>query len=334
MTFYSGKIQGILGENGAGKSTLMKILSGFYQEDRGEIFLDDQKVVILSPADAMSHGIGMLHQDPLDFPPMQVLDNFMMGAKGGIFLDRNHIKREFLSRRKEFDFDIDPENYVDALTVGERQQLEILRLLWLGAEVLILDEPTTGISTPQKKKLFATLHKLASEGKTIIFVSHKLEEVGELCDRVAVLRAGELVGELEPPFDNDLLISMMFGKPVLKDQRQKISPGEPVLEMRDVSLEDYRLQIKHINIKVFTGEVIGVAGMEGSGQTLFLRACTGLVNPVGGEISINNEAMKGKTYLNYRQKGVGYLPAARIEEGLIPGLSLSEHFSLVDGSHS
>jgi len=107
----------------------------------------------------MSHGIGMLHQDPLDFPPMQVLDNFMMGAKGGIFLDRRQVKREFLIRNKEFDFDIDPENYVDAMTVGERQQLEILRLLWLGAEVLILDEPTTGISAPQKKRLFATLRK-------------------------------------------------------------------------------------------------------------------------------------------------------------------------------
>ena len=334
LTFYSGKIQGILGENGAGKSTLMKILSGFYQEDQGEIFLDDDKVVILSPADAMYHGIGMLHQDPLDFPPMQVLDNFMMGAKGGIFLDRRQVKREFLARNKEFDFGLDPENYVDALTVGERQQLEILRLLWLGAEVLILDEPTTGISAPQKKKLFATLRKLASEGKTIIFVSHKLEEVGQLCDRVAVLRAGELVGKMEPPFDNEALISMMFGKPVLKDKRKKIPPGELVLEMRDVSLEDYRLQINDVNIKVFQGEVIGLAGMEGSGQTLFLRACTGLLRPVGGEIYLKDEAMVGKTYLNFRQKGVGYLPAARMEEGLIPGLTLSEHFSLVEDSKS
>jgi ABC-type uncharacterized transport system ATPase subunit len=334
LIFNSGKIQGILGENGAGKSTLMKILSGFYQADRGDIFLNDQKVIILSPADAMVHGIGMLHQDPLDFPPMQVLDNFMMGAKGGIFLDRNQVRRNFVTQSKEFGFDIDPENYVDALTVGERQQLEILRLLWLGAEVLILDEPTTGISSLQKKILFATLRKLAADGKTVIFVSHKLEEVGELCDRVAVLRAGELVGEIDPPFNNEELISLMFGKPVLKDQRQKITTGEPILEMHDIELEDYRLQIKHINLKVCAGEVIGLAGMEGSGQTLFLRACAGLLRPVGGEIFLKNEAMVGKTYLNYRQKGVGYLPAARMEEGLIPGLTLSEHFSLVDGNRS
>lgn len=334
ITFYSGKIQGILGENGAGKSTLMKILSGFYQADSGEIFLDDKKVVIFSPADAIVHGIGMLHQDSLDFPPMQVLNNFMIGAKGGIFPDWNQAKKDFLERCQEFDFVIDPENYVDALTVGERQQLEILRLLWLGADVLILDEPTTGISASQKKKLFATLRKLASEGKTIIFVSHKLDDINEICDRVAVLRAGELVGEIEPPFNNDALVSMMFGKLVLQAQRQKILPGSPVLEMRDVSLEDYRLKMESINVKVCNGEVIGLAGIEGSGQTLFLKACAGLLHPVGGEIFIRNETMIGKPYRSFLQKGVAYLPAARMEEGLIPGLTLSEHFSLLDDSRS
>ncbi len=334
LTFYSGKIQGILGENGAGKSTLMKILSGFYQADQGEIYLDDQKTVILSPADAMAHGIGMLHQDPLDFPPMQVLNNFMMGARGKVFLDRNRVKREFIAQNKEFDFDIDPENYVDALTVGERQQLEILRLLWLGAEVLILDEPTTGISASQKKKLFATLRKLASGGKTIIFVSHKLDEIKELCDRVAVLRAGELVGEMDPPFETDKLISLMFGKLVYKDQHQDIPVGQLVLETRQLSLEDYRLKIENINVKVCTGEVIGLAGMEGSGQTLFLQACAGLLRPVGGEILINQVPMVGKPYRAFLKKGVAYLPAARMEEGLIPGLTLSEHFSLLDESAS
>jgi ABC-type uncharacterized transport system ATPase subunit len=334
LTFHSGLIQGILGENGAGKSTLMKILSGFYQADRGEIILDEKQTVILSPADAIVHGIGMLHQDPLDFPPMQVLDNFLMGAKGKIFPDRNQAKIEFRNLCKEFNFEIDPDNYVDTLTVGERQQLEIIRLLWLGADVLILDEPTTGISTPQKKKLFATLRKLASENKTIIFVSHKLEDVGDLCDRVAVLRAGELVGEMEPPFDADQLISMMFGKLVIKDKRQHIPPGDAVLEMHDIRLEDYRLKMEGINVKVCRGEVLGLAGMEGSGQTLFLRACAGLIHPVGGDLFINGVKMLGKTYKSFLQMGVTYLPASRMEEGLIPGLTLSEHFSLVDGNQS
>ncbi len=334
LTFRSGKIQGILGENGAGKSTLMKILSGFYQADRGEIFLDGKEAVILSPADAIIHGIGMLHQDPLDFPPMQVLNNFLMGAPGKIFPDRKQVKKEFLNSCREFDFDIDPDNYVDALTVGERQQLEILRLLWLGAEVFIMDEPTTGISAPQKKKLFSTLRKLASDGKTIIFVSHKLEDVGDLCDRVAVLRVGELVGEMDAPLNPEELISLMFGKLVLKDERQKIPPGQPVLKVKNLSLEDYRLKMKDISVEICEGEVVGLAGMEGSGQTLFLRACAGLVRPVGGELYIRDESMLGNPYRAFLQKGVAYLPAARMEEGLIPGLSLSEHFSLLDDNRA
>ncbi len=332
LTFLSGKIQGILGENGAGKSTLMKILSGFFQADRGEIYLDEKPVVIRSPADAIQHGIGMLHQDPLDFPPMQVLDNFLIGAQGGIFPNRSKAKKDFLQQAKEFGFDLDPDNYVDSLTVGERQQLEILRLLWLGVEILILDEPTTGISASQKKKLFATLKKLASEGKTIIFVSHKLEDVGELCDRVAVLRAGELVGEMDSPFDNDQLVAMMFGKLVLKELRQALKPGQTALEMRRVELEDYRLKMKDINIKVCGGEIIGLAGMEGSGQSLFLRACAGLVRPVGGEILIHNQNMTGKPYRSFLAQDVAYLPASRLEEGLVPGLTLTEHFSLLDGN--
>jgi ABC-type uncharacterized transport system ATPase subunit len=207
-----------------------------------------------------------------------------------------------------------------------------LRLLWLGAEVLILDEPTTGISASQKKILFITLKKLAAESKTIIFVSHKLEDVRELCDKVAVLRAGSLVGEMDPPFNNDKLISLMFGKLVLMDQRVAVEPGKPILGLHKVELEDYRLRMKDINLDVRASEVIGLAGMEGSGQTLFLRACAGLLRPVGGEIVIQNENMTGKAYHAFLQKKIAYLPAARLEEGLAPGLTLMEHFCLLDGN--
>ncbi|MEJ5223588.1 MAG: ATP-binding cassette domain-containing protein, partial [Anaerolineales bacterium] len=195
LSIPAGTIQGILGENGAGKSTLMKVLSGFIQADSGEIVLDGAPVRIASPADAIRHGIGMLHQDPLDFPPMTALDNFLLGHSGGFIPDRAAARRDFIRLSAEFDFSLKPDAYVDTITVGERQQLEIMRLLWLGARTLILDEPTTGISLPQKEKLFATLKKLAAQGMTIIFVSHKLEDVEFLCDRVAVLRQGELVGE-------------------------------------------------------------------------------------------------------------------------------------------
>jgi general nucleoside transport system ATP-binding protein len=330
LTFESGKIQGILGENGAGKSTLMKILSGFLQADRGEIFLDGKPVIIRFPADAIKHGIGMLHQDPLDFPPMQVIDNFLIGRPGGFLLNREKTAKEFAFEAKQFDFDIDPESYVDTLTVGERQQIEILRLLSLGVSVLILDEPTTGISAPQKKKLFATLHKLAAGGMTIIFVSHKLEDVGELCDSVAVLRAGELVGTMAAPFDNDALVQMMFGKVVAKEHHPKIDTGVCTLELRNLEIEDYRTHIHDLNLQLNGGEVIGLAGMEGSGQSLILRACAGLLRPVGGDIFIYGEKMTGKPYRSFLDHHVAYLPASRLEEGLIPGLTISEHFSLLD----
>jgi len=329
LSIPSGSIQGLLGENGAGKSTLMKILSGYFHPDRGEILLDGKPLVLHSPADAIRAGIGMLHQDPLDFPPMKVLDNFMMGYPRGLALPKREARSALLSLAEQFDFALDPDAYLDTLTIGERQQLEILRLLWLGAKILIFDEPTTGISAQQKEKLFAALRRLAAEGKTIIFVTHKLEEVEVLCDRVAVLRAGRLVGEAYPPYNLDDLVRMMFGKVISKGEREEIPLGEPVLRVKDLAVEDYRLRIEGVNLEVREGEVIGLAGMEGSGQRHLLRACAGLIRPVSGEIWVGGENMTGKTYLDFLRRGVAYLPADRMKEGLVAGLTLSEHFALV-----
>jgi simple sugar transport system ATP-binding protein len=326
----SGTIQGVLGENGAGKSTLMKVLSGFIQQDEGDILLDGKPVRIDTPADAIRHGIGMLHQDPLDFPPMRVLDNFILGREGGLFPDYNKARKEFTELIRQFDFSIDPDTYVDTLTVGERQQLEILRLLWLGARCLILDEPTTGISALQKAKLFATLKKLASQGMTLIFVSHKLEEVEGLCHRVMVMRQGKLVGEARPPYVTDELVNMMFGKVVALDNRQNAAQDEIVLEICDLCLEDYRLRINDVNLNVKRGEVIGLAGMEGSGQRHLLRSLGGLFRAVGGKIRVNGKDLTSRSYKAYLEAGIAYMPAARLEEGLIPGLTLTEHFILAE----
>jgi general nucleoside transport system ATP-binding protein len=326
----AGSIQGILGENGAGKSTLMKILSGFIQADKGEIFLDGKLVTIQTPSDAIRQGIGMLHQDPLDFPPMQVIDNFLIGHDGGLFPDRRKARKELRGLQKKFDFSLDPDAYVDSLTVGERQQLEILRLLWLRAGVLILDEPTTGISALQKQKLFETLLLLSEQGKTIIFVSHKLEDVDAICDRVAVLRRGELVGEALPPFDPDQLVEMMFSKVINLAANQPCGTTQPVLVLRDLSAESPRVRIDKVNFQVNCGEVVGLAGMEGSGQELLLRTCAGLVRSTHGRVQVNDQDLTGKPYRKYLKQGVAYLPAARLEQGLVPGLSLTEHFLLAE----
>lgn len=324
-------IQGILGENGAGKSTLMKILSGFLIPDAGQILLDGSAVAIRSPADAIHHGIGMLHQDPLDFPPMKVLDSFILGREGGLLPERRRASREMRALCEQFGFSIDPDAYIDTLTVGERQQLEIMRLLWLGAKVLILDEPTTGISQPQKVKLFATLQKLAAQGMTILFVSHKLEDVEFLCSRVAVLRQGELVGESHPPYVTRELVRMMFGKEVSFGGRTTLPTGGPVVSLNGVCLEGGRLQVNDITLCARAGEVIGLAGMEGSGQSLLLSACAGLHRPVAGRIALGERNVTGSSYLAFRRQGVAYLPAARLEKGLVSGLSIAEHFILAEG---
>jgi len=328
----AGTIQGILGENGAGKSTLMKVLSGFIHADHGEILLDRAAVRISSPADAIQHGIGMLHQDPLDFPPMRVLDNFLLGRTGQLFPDRRWLHQEFVRLTREFDFDLDPDSYVDSLTVGERQQLEIVRLLSLGARVLILDEPTTGISAIQKQKLFAALRQLAAQGMLVIFVSHKLEDVESLCSQIAVFRSGKLAGECRPPYSTDLLVEWMFGKSITLGERQSAQRDDVVLSLRDLSIEDARLKIRGASLDVRAGEVIGLAGMEGSGQSSFLRTCAGLIRPVAGKITLHGRDVTGRSYHEFKRDGVEWLPASRLEEGLVPGLTLAEHFALAEPS--
>jgi len=328
LTIPSGTIFGLLGENGAGKSTLMKILSGYFHPDAGEIRVNGSPVVMHSPTDAIRFGIGMLHQDPLDFPPMRVLEDFMVGYPEGLTLPRAEARQALRTISAQFGFTLDPEAYVGSLTVGERQQLEIARLLWLGAQVLIFDEPTTGISAQQKENLFAALHRLAEEGKTVIFVTHKLEEINLLCDRVAVLRAGKLVGEMSPPYDLDELVRMMFGKVVTKGERIVTSLGKAVLQIKNLALEDTRLRIEGVNLEVHEGEVIGLAGMEGSGQRHLLRACAGLERPVEGKIWLDGHDMTGKGYHDFMRRGVAYVPAARLEEALVPTLTLLEHFIL------
>ncbi|MFN8433292.1 MAG: ATP-binding cassette domain-containing protein [Anaerolineales bacterium] len=331
LTIPSGSIQGILGENGAGKSTLMKILSGFIQADLGgEIVLDGKSAIMQSPADAIRFGVGMLHQDPLDFPPMKLIDNFLLGMSGKLFPNRKEAVQDFNLLAKEYGFNFDPENYVDSLTVGERQQLEIMRLLFLGARVFILDEPTTGISAAQKTKMFDTLRTFPEQAITTIFVSHKLEDVESLCDRVAVLRAGELVGEFTPPYETKKFVSTMFGKEITLGERQPAKTGDVVLSLKNVSLEDPRVRIDHVNVDIRAGEVIGLAGLEGSGQGMFIRACAGLVRPVGGKVILKGKNLTGKPYHSFKHEGVNFLPAARLEEGLVPGLSLTDHFVLAE----
>jgi simple sugar transport system ATP-binding protein len=232
---------------------------------------------------------------------------------------------------ERFGFTFDPDAPVRSLTVGERQQLEIARLLWLGARVLILDEPTTGISAAQQDLLFSTLRTLAAEGMSVIFVSHKLEEIEEICQQVTVMRHGKVVGETPLPCPTDRLVEMMFGRVITPAGRSEAPPGARALHLDGVTLSERLLTTSDLSLDVAEGEVIGLAGLEGSGQRMLLRACTGLLPPDGGRIVVGDADLTGRPYRDFTAARVHYLPAGRLEEGLVRGLTVAEHLQLAAG---
>jgi general nucleoside transport system ATP-binding protein len=334
LTVRPGTIHGVLGENGAGKSTLMKILAGFIPMTAGTILMDGREVNCGNPAGATALGVGMLYQDPLDFPPMTVMENFMAGQSSGMRLRRDFFRKRFADLCGGLGFGLNPDAAVMRLTVGERQQLELMRLLSAGTRVLILDEPTTGISGVQKEVLFTALKKLASEGRSIILVSHKIEDIEALCDEITVLREGAVAGRMEKPFDTPLLLAMMFGAEPSPGSRPGRVPGQEILAFAGVSAIGGRTGLKDCSATFRKGEIVGLAGLEGSGQDVFLRVASGLVRPLQGRLSALGRDMTGRSYHDFVRRGVAFQPAARIEEGLIRGLTITEHCAIRDGKGS
>jgi simple sugar transport system ATP-binding protein len=330
LVIAPGEIHGVLGENGAGKSTLMKILSGFTARTAGAIIVDGRPVDYRSTAEASRLGIGMLYQDPLDFPQMAVVENFMLGQTGRISSRREACNARFQRLADSFHFNLNPEAAADSLTVGERQQLELLRLLSLGVQVLILDEPTTGISSAQKELLYVALQRLAAEGKSVLLVSHKLEDVETLCHRVSVLRLGRVTGSMVRPFDTEEILKMMFGARPHTPMRCAQPGGNEMLVMQRVSSSGGRCGLVDCSVAVREGEVVGLAGLEGSGQEVFLRLACGLKRPQNGEVRFLGQPIIDNKYNNFKLLGAYFLPAARLEEGLIPGVTITEHLALQD----
>ena len=335
ITLEPGQIYGMLGENGAGKSTLMKILSGFQPPDSGQILFDGHGVHFPSPASALQQGVGMLYQDPLDLPPFLIVENYLLGKDQRVRLDYKSATQELTALAARYGFEVDFQSHIDNLSMGERQQLELVRLLAGGAEVLILDEPTTGISGDQKDVLFASIRRLAQEeNKTVILVSHKLEEVQELCNHVFILRRGKLVGEHGIPCTNDTLVEMMFGQLPPRSPRPAFELGASALAVNDVSIHTYRLSVENVTLDVKAGEVFGLAGLEGSGQDLLLQACAGLIKPDQGAIHLGEQELSSMNYHAAQDAGVAYVAAGRLEEGLVAGLSLTEHMVLATPEHT
>lgn len=328
VTIAAGTILGLLGENGAGKSTLVKVLAGHIQKTGGTILIDGQPVEFGSPEAAAQMGIGMLYQDPMDFPKLTVLDNFILGQSVKSYQNQKQAKKRFLKLNREFNFQLNPEDLVERLTVGERQQLEIIRLMAIGVKTLILDEPTTGISSEQKKHLFDALKRLADKGCSVILVSHKLKDVDAICNQVTVLRQGRVTGSMTAPFDSQALLKMMFAVLPAPATCPAQKASTDIIRFQAVSASGGRTGLKDCSVSVKAGEVVGLAGLEGSGQSVFLRLAAGLQKPKAGFLHFGDNNGGVNHYHALQKKGVMFVPAARLEEGLISPLSISEHVAL------
>ncbi len=336
LKFGEGRIVGILGENGAGKSTLMKILSGFQPADEGEIWIDGQPVNYHGPQAAIAHGIGMLQQDPLDVGAFTVLENFMYGSNDGFIPNRNQARKTLQQYTRRFGFELNPSTPINELSIAQRQQLEIVRLLALGVKAMILDEPTTGISAEQKTMLFDALRELATnDGMIVLLVSHKLEDVIALCNEVAVLRGGRIVGERQMPATAQELVTMMFGEAIKPQTRAVVDlrKAKPVLSLQNVSISDGRLHVDDFSLTLRAGEVIGFAGLDGSGQEMMMRTMAGLHVLDSGQIRVHDRGLLRAGYREFAEAGVTYCAAGRTEEGLIAGLTLTEHMALVQDNN-
>ncbi len=331
----TGEIHALLGENGAGKTTLMNVLFGLARPDEGEILIDGQPVQIADPADAISRGIGMVHQHFMLIPVLTVAENILLGAEtmaNPIFLDRREARRRILDLGKRFGFEIDPDAKVETLSVGWQQRVEILKALYREARILVLDEPTAVLTPQETVEIFAVLRRLAAEGQSIIFISHKLYEVLEIADRITVIRRGEVVGTRKPSETNeDDLAALMVGREVqLAVDRGVSHPGEPVLSIENLTVRSDRAQevVRNVSFDVRAGEILGIAGVAGNGQDELVEAITGLRRSSAGTISLGGEDIASWDVRGRREHGLGYVPGDRQKYGLVLGFPISDNLVL------
>ena len=324
LELRAGEIHALIGENGAGKSTLMRVLYGMYPSDGGRILVRGDEIKIGSPRDAIANGIGMVHQHFVLVDPFTVTENIILGEEGGERLDMDAARQRVAELADSYAFRVDPGAVVENLSVGEEQRVEILKALYRGVEILILDEPTAVLTPSETKDLFGNLRKLREAGRTIVFISHKLDEVMEIADRITVLRRGRVVGETRPSETSKAaLAEMMVGRPVLfRLEKPTVEIGEPVLRVENLTGEG---KLRGLSLQVRAGEVLGVAGVEGNGQRELAETLVGLRTPVSGRIELEGVAIAGRPVSDIRNAGVSYIPEDRHEQGLVLNMSLWEN---------
>src|SRR5918911_2674246 len=287
------EVHALLGENGAGKSTLMNILYGLYHPDEGEILIRGKKVAFGSPKDAIAQGIGMVHQHFMLIPVMTVAENIVLASEpttGGVFLDYDAATKRVADMARTFKFAINPDARVENISVGQQQRVEILKALYRNAGILILDDPTAVLTPQEAHELFEILHNLRTEGLSIIFISHKLNEVLEIADRVTVLRRGKKIETLprEGATEKELARLMVGREVLLRVDKSAAHPAEPLLEVEDLNVVDERNlpAVRDVSFSVRAGEILGIAGIDGNGQTELIDALAGLRHAVSGRVRL------------------------------------------------
>lgn len=335
LTLEKGEIHALLGENGAGKTTLMNILYGLYSQDEGDIFVNGEKVIINEPTDAIKAGIGMVHQHFMLIPVFTVTENIMLGeeyVKFGGLLDRKKAAEKIQQISDTYKLDINPNAYVRDLPVGTQQRVEIIKLLFREAEILIMDEPSAVLTPQEVDELFKIMHILVEQGKSIIFITHKLREVMECADRITVIRGGKVIGTTTPKeADTKKLASMMVGREVeLKVKKKNAKPGEVILNVENLQVLNAQehFAVNDVSFDVREGEVLGIAGVQGNGQTELVRALTGLLTPSGGKIEFLGQNTTKKSPRFITELGSAHIPEDRQKDGLILAFPVSENLIL------
>lgn len=334
LVIEPGQVHSLLGENGAGKSTLMNVLYGLYEPTEGEILVNAKPVVFSGPGDAMAAGIGMVHQHFMLVPVFTVAENVALGnettrAGGSLNLETTRTRIRQIS--EQYGFDVDPDAVVEDLPVGVQQRVEIIKALIRDAEVLILDEPTAVLTPRETDELLAIMRQLCEDGKSVVFISHKLREVKAVSDVITVIRRGKVVGDAPPSASTTELASMMVGRSVsLNLQKEPAKLGEATFQVRDlVVLSDTgQAVVDHLSFEIAKGEILAVAGVQGNGQTELTEAIMGLQDHVTGSIKLDGEELVGKRVAQIIDAGVGFVPEDRSVDGLVGTFTVAENLVL------
>lgn len=335
LALNTGEVLSLIGENGAGKSTLMSVLYGMYKPDEGQIVIDGTELMFASPADAIAAGIGMVHQHFMLVPVFTVAENVVLGVEPTGALGKLNIdeaRRMVREISDKYNLDLDPDAVIEDLPVGVQQRVEIVKVLLRDAKVVVFDEPTAVLTPSEIIEFFEIVKTLVSAGRGVVFITHKLKEALNIADRIAVLRRGKVVGEVDPKTATESQIAeMMVGRPVqLTVDKNSAKAGEVVLKVTDLTVldADGRTHVENVSFEVHAGEIVGIAGVQGNGQTELVEALTGLRKATSGVITLDGKDLTHSNPRERHQMGMAHIPEDRQRQGLVGGLSVAENLVL------